>query len=238
MIICIKLLGNEMIKYTVQNTEKRWESNMKQKLVTLMACTLILSACSGTNEEADKEKEPQKKAAQKQPTEKDTSKINMNPEIFKKQDKNKTISETEMKRDIQQYLNADHDLKRIVENYEDKIYSDEKLSKKETSQIKHASKLTDENDNKFSNYINQNKLPKGYDKYAHKISRYIMGSNQYLKDLEEKIDTAMERAEDGKITLKELGDLNIKNDTVNGKQQKMIEDWLNEKDIQTRAFKK
>lgn len=227
-----------MIKYTVQNTEKRWESNMKQKLVTLMACTLILSACSGTNEEADKEKEPQKKAAQKQPTEKDTSKINMNPEIFKKQDKNKTISETEMKRDIQQYLNADHDLKRIVENYEDKIYSDEKLSKKETSQIKHASKLTDENDNKFSNYINQNKLPKGYDKYAHKISRYIMGSNQYLKDLEEKIDTAMERVEDGKITLKELGDLNIKNDTVNGKQQKMIEDWLNEKDIQTRAFKK
>lgn len=227
-----------MIKYTVQNTEKRWESNMKQKLVTLMACTLILSACSGTNEEADKEKEPQKKAAQKQPTEKDTSKINMNPEIFKKQDKNKTISETEMKRDIQQYLNADHDLKRIVENYEDKIYSDEKLSKKETSQIKHASKLTDENDNKFSNYINQNKLPKGYDKYAHKISRYIMGSNQYLKDLEEKIDTAMERVEDGKITLKELGDLNIKNDAVNGKQQKMIEDWLNEKDIQTRAFKK
>ncbi|AMY06165.1 NDxxF motif lipoprotein [Staphylococcus condimenti] len=211
---------------------------MKQKLATLMACTLILSACSGSNEETDKEKEPQKKATQKQPTEKDTAKINLNPEIFKKQDKNKTISEAEMKRDIQQYLNADHDLTRITENYEDKMYSDEKLTKKEASQIKHASKLTDENDNNFSNYINQNKLPKGYDKYAHKISRYIMTSNQYLKDLEEKIDTAMDRAGKGKLTLKELEDLDIKNDAVNGKQQKVIEDWLKEKDIQTRAFKK
>lgn len=56
-----------------------------------MACTLILSACSGTNEEADNEKEPQKKAAQKQPTEKDTSKINMNPEIFKNKTKIKQL---------------------------------------------------------------------------------------------------------------------------------------------------
>ena len=212
---------------------------MKRIMIMLLACGCILSACSMSGDkEAEHKDKPEKKVTQKQPTEKDASKINLHPEIFTKKAKNKTISEAEMKRDIQQYLNADHDLTKISEHYQDAMYSEKGLSKEEANHIKQAGKLTDKNDNNFADYINQNKLPKGYDRNTHKISRYITTSNQYLRDMEEKIDTVMENSKDGKVSIKEIGDIGSDSDVVNGKQQKQIEDWLDEKGIQTRAFTK
>ncbi|KXA42506.1 MULTISPECIES: NDxxF motif lipoprotein [Staphylococcus] len=103
--------------------------------------------------------------------------------------------------------------------------------------LKKASELASTNDNNFAQYINENRLPKGYDGHAHKINRYITNSNQYLRDIDEKIDTAIASSKNGRVSVKEVGAIEKGNDKPNKREQKKIEKILEEENIDTRAFK-
>ncbi|AVO01171.1 NDxxF motif lipoprotein [Staphylococcus simulans] len=221
-----------------------------KKLITgllFASITLILSGCASSEVKEVKQEakqEPTQKAPPQQEHKKDTGsaksegqQVDLNPSIFDKKKKNQKLTKAELKQDIQTYLNADHDITRIYEHYQQKLHSKEGLSKRDAKHIEKASELASTNDNNFAQYINENRLPKGYDGHAHKINRYITNSNQYLRDIDEKIDTAIASSKNGRVSVKEVGAIEKGNDKPNKREQKKIEKILEEENIDTRAFK-
>lgn len=209
--------------------------------------TLVLSGCTASDmqeaKQADEQKSTQKVPTQqeqkrdKEPAKAESQSLELNPTIFDKKKKNQELSKAELKQDIQTYLDAYHDITRIYEHYQDKLYSKEGISKSDAKHIEHASALASKNDNNFAQHINENRLPKGYGSYAHKINRYIMNSNQYLRDIDEQIDTAMATSKNERVSVKEVGEIENADDQSNKREQKKIEKILEDENIETRAFK-
>ena len=98
------------------------------------------------------------------------------------------------------------------------------------------SKLTKENDENFSNYILKNTLPEGYQKETNRISKYITASNEILYGLDGTLSNITEDLNEGIIPEINLGSIKSKTEAVNGREQKKIEDFLDEKDISTKAI--
>lgn len=221
---------------------------MKKQIAGLLfaSMTLAVSGCSNSEVKEVKQEakqEPTQQAPTQQEQKKDTGpakaegeQLDLHPDIFDKKKKNQTLTKDELKKDIQTYLNADHDITRIYEHYQEKLHSKEGISKGDAKHIERASALASTNDNNFSQYINENRLPKKYDGHAHKINRYITNSNQYLRDIDEKIDAAIASSKNGRITAKDIGEIEKGNDKPSQREQKKIEKILEEEQIDTRAF--
>ncbi|MGC9649388.1 NDxxF motif lipoprotein [Staphylococcus warneri] len=93
--------------------------------------------------------------------------------------------------------------------------------------------MSKENDQNFEDYIRKNELPKGYKEGTELTGKYTKETNDYLNQLTSKLQKL-----DKKDT-KEIDKLNSKyKDKVNGKQQKKVENFLKDKDIETKAFEK
>ncbi|MGK0542793.1 NDxxF motif lipoprotein [Staphylococcus haemolyticus] len=150
--------------------------------------------------------------------------------IFDKTTKNQKISESTIKKDIKTYLDTDRKLTDAREPYEDKLDSDEKLSKKKEQKFNHIVDLQERNLKNFANYINNNQMPnKEYEQYTKKISNYMIAiyqTNQRALNLDED------------ASLKDILDVNKDKNIANGREQAKIEKFLKEKNIQTIAFDK
>ncbi|MHD0396673.1 NDxxF motif lipoprotein [Staphylococcus simulans] len=210
-------------------------------LVVVMTC--VSTGCT-TREVEEAKQTPTQKAPTQQEHKQDTGPaqaearpLDLNPAIFNKKKKNQRLTEDELKQAIQIYLNADHDITRIYEHYQAKLHSKTGISKSDAKHIQKASARASTNDNNFAQYINENRLPKGYDGHAHKINRYITNSNQYLRDIDEKIDTAIATSKHGRVSVQEVGEIEKESDQPTKQEQKKIKKILEEKHIETRAFK-
>ncbi|MBX9987368.1 MULTISPECIES: NDxxF motif lipoprotein [Priestia] len=95
------------------------------------------------------------------------------------------------------YLDTSEDLSNIRDQFEGTIDSDEKLNEAEAKKFEQLKDLVKENDHNFSSYISHNTLPEGYKKDSKRISRYIMGSNQILDELDQAIDDMVEHMSKG-----------------------------------------
>jgi len=156
--------------------------------------------------------------------------------IFSSSKNNAVIDEKEMKESIKTYLNTNEDLSNISDQFEEMMDSDQQLTKAEAKKLEQLNNLVKENDRNFSTYISHNTLPEGYKKESERISRFIMGSNQILDELDQAIDDMVEHMSEGDFSETEIESLMNKNEGVNGREQKKIENFLDDKNIDTKAF--
>ncbi|MDC0702119.1 MULTISPECIES: NDxxF motif lipoprotein [Priestia] len=156
--------------------------------------------------------------------------------IFSSSKNNAVIDEKEMKESIKTYLNTNEDLSNISDQFEEMMDSDQQLTKAEAKKLEQLNDLVKENDRNFSTYISHNTLPEGYKKESERISRFIMGSNQILDELDQAIDDMVEHISKGDFSETENESLMNKNEGVNGREQKKIENFLDDKNIDTKAF--
>ena len=136
--------------------------------------------------------------------------------IFTSEKQNSVIDEEEMKVSIKTYLDSFEELSNASEPFEDYI-NEEELTIEEQEKLDKINKLAKENDENFSNYISNNTLPEGYQEESERISQYITSVNELLAKV-----NIVSIVEKGKV--------------VNGKEQKKIEDFLDRKKIDTKAF--
>lgn len=204
---------------------------MMKKLLILgiLFLLIFITGCSnGHNTDINKADNSYKKVEKK----------SLPTKIFDNKTTNSQLSEQEIKDSIKLYLNSDDDLSKAKEYYQDKLDSEEKLSEVDSKEIKQLNKLTRENDNNFYNYIKNNRLSEGYNKYAFKISKYISTSNKVFENLDKQIDLTMNKlTENGEIPTEDFDEIKYDSKIVNGKEQDKIEKFLKEKNIKTRAFK-
>ncbi|ANF45641.1 MULTISPECIES: NDxxF motif lipoprotein [Priestia] len=155
---------------------------------------------------------------------------------FSSSKNNAVIDEKEIKESIKTYLDANEDLLNTSDQFEEMMDSDQQLTKAEAKKLEQLNDLVKENDRNFSTYISHNTLPEGYKKESERISRFITGSNQILDELDQAIDDMVERMSEGDFSETEIESLMNKNEGVNGREQKKIEHFLDDKNIDTKAF--
>lgn len=196
-------------------------------VIPVIILTFTLVGCSSSSEENDS-KDTSNDNKQSQNSSKHNHKIPKH--IFDKTTKNQKISESTIKKDIKTYLDTDRKLTDAREPYEDKLDSDEKLSKKKEQKFNHIVDLQERNLKNFANYINNNQMPnKEYEQYTKKISNYMIAiyqTNQHALNLDED------------ASLKDILDINKDKNIANGREQAKIENFLKEKNIKTIAFDK
>lgn len=196
-------------------------------VIPVIILTFTLVGCSSSSEEKNS-KDTSNDNKQSQNSSKHNHKIPKH--IFDKTTKDQKISENTIKKDIKIYLDTDRKLTDAREPYEDKLDSDEKLSKKKEQKFNHIVDLQERNLKNFANYINNNQMPnKEYEQYTKKISNYMIAiyqTNQRALNLDED------------ASLKDILDVNKDKNIANGREQAKIEKFLKEKNIQTIAFDK
>lgn len=196
-------------------------------VIPVIILTFTLVGCSSSSEEKNS-KDTSNDNKQSQNSSKHNHKIPKH--IFDKTTKNQKISESTIKKDIKTYLDTDRKLTDAREPYEDKLDSDEKLSKKKEQKFNHIVDLQEQNLNNFAKYIKNNQMPnKEYEQYTKKISNYMIATYQTNQ-------RALNLDEDA--SLKDILDINKDKNIANGREQAKIEKFLKEKNIKTIAFDK
>ncbi|PTI74859.1 NDxxF motif lipoprotein [Staphylococcus succinus] len=194
------------------------------KYTSVIALALLLTACSheapenkGSNQEAKATEIPK--------------------EVFSSQKKNENISENEMDSSIKKYLNTFD----ALNDNTSKIRN--KAEVNETNQIKlnKLTKLANKNDDHFKQFIESNKLPQQYKKGSLKVSDYVTSANEFINQLNDKVDETMDDSNSDKKKLKNVKAIHKINDKykahVNGKKQQEVEQFLDKHEINTTAFK-
>lgn len=198
-----------------------------RKLWYIMLMILMLGACSQEeNSQATEDTIPQ------------AGNIEIPNTIFTSERNDDVIDEEEMKSSIKTYLDSSEELFQASTLFEEILYSDQELTKSEVERLNEINKLVKENDENFANYITNNTLPKGYRKESKRVSHYITSINQYLYELDETIDDLVDNISDGKLMIKDIESLLLLDESnhVNGREQKKIEEFLDQKNIDTIAF--
>ncbi|UDI77228.1 NDxxF motif lipoprotein [Staphylococcus taiwanensis] len=195
--------------------------------ISTLVLTLSLVGCSSSSDEKNS-KDTSSDNKQSHNSANHNHKIPKH--IFDKTTKDQKISESTIKKDIKTYLDTDRKLTDAREPYEDKLDSDEKLSKKKEQKFNHIVDLQERNLKNFANYIKNNQMPnKEYEQYTKKISNYMIATYQTNQ-------RALNLDEDA--SLKDILDVNKDKAIANGREQAKIEKFLKEKNIKTIAFDK
>ncbi|MFU8691652.1 NDxxF motif lipoprotein [Rossellomorea sp. FS2] len=195
---------------------------MKKRVVGVIAALLVLCGCQQAEPYQDLEDEPVATL----------SEVDVPDAIFTSDRKGASITEEEIRSAIILYLNSSEDLDAVMEAFQETIYSEEELTRVEKDKVNKTISLIEENDHNFSDFITSNSLPADYDKGADRISQYITDYNDYIRSL----DKAFDRFDKGEMKVSDLETILGSTGTVNGREQKKIEDFLRDKDIKTRAF--
>lgn len=138
--------------------------------------------------------------------------------VFESDKEDEVISEDEMKESLSTYLDTYGALSNIQFELMERMY--EESGKEEQDLMKQVNRQLKKNDDNFSDYIDENTLPDGYEVDTLRIYTYISSSNAFM----------IEEMEDWTAVF------NIP-DNVSGREQAKIEEFLDEKDIETTAFK-
>ncbi|WP_323703813.1 NDxxF motif lipoprotein [Mammaliicoccus sp. Dog046] len=158
--------------------------------------------------------------------------------VFESDLKNESLTKSEIHKSIQRYLDTNESIYKVTSNIEEKVWDEKPLTQKEAKQLKESRKLLRENDQNFSQYIENNQLPKGYKKETKRLSTYFTTYNKTIGDMDDKVQKIQGQSEKGKIPTKEIKDLHVDTSKVNGREQAKIEKFLKQIKVKTNAFKK
>lgn len=156
--------------------------------------------------------------------------------IFTSEKQNSVIDEEEIKLGIKTYLDSHNELDNASLPFQEIIDDGKELNKKDIEKLAQITKLTKENDENFSNYILNNTLPTGYQDEAERISQYITAYNEILYELDEILSNLIDDANKGVFPKINVESIMNKMGVVNGSEQKKIEEFLDKKNIKTKAF--
>lgn len=193
------------------------------KYTSVIALALLLTACS--HEESENKGSDQEAKATEIPK-----------EVFSSQKKNENISENEMNSSIKKYLNTFD----ALDDNTSKIRSKAELNGTDQMKLNKLTKLTNKNDGNFKQFIESNKLPKQYKKGSLKVSAYVTSANEFINQLNDKVDETMKDSNSDNQKLKNVKAIHKINDKykahVNGKKQQEVEQFLDKHEINTTAF--
>lgn len=193
------------------------------KYISVIALTLLLTACSH-GESENKGSDQEAKATE------------IPKEVFSSQKKNENISANEMDSSIKKYLNTFD----ALDDNTSKIRSKAELNETDQMKLNKLTKLTNKNDDNFKQFIESNKLPKQYKKESLKLSAYVTSANEFINQLNDKVDESMKDSNSDKKKLKNVKVIHKINDKykahVNGKKQQEVEQFLDKHEINTTAF--
>lgn len=193
------------------------------KYISVIALTLLLTACSH-GESENKGSDQEAKATE------------IPKEVFSSQKKNENISANEMDSSIKKYLNTFD----ALDDNTSKIRSKAELNETDQMKLNKLTKLTNKNDDNFKQFIESNKLPKEYKKESLKLSAYVTSANEFINQLNDKVDETMKDSNSDKKKLKNVKVIHKINDKykahVNGKKQQEVEQFLDKHEINTTAF--
>ncbi|MFD1449400.1 MULTISPECIES: NDxxF motif lipoprotein [Oceanobacillus] len=196
-----------------------------RKIIYSLLIILLLSACS-QEENTDM-------------TENDVislENIEIPDTIFISEENNHVIDKEEMKQSIKTYLDISEELENASYPFEELIDDDQELNEIELEKFNKINSLIKENDDNFSNYILHNTLPEGYQEESERISQYITASHQYLYKLDEALNDLTDNISEGNFSDIDMESIIDESGTVNGREQKKIEEFLNQENIHTKAF--
>lgn len=193
------------------------------KYISLITLALLLVACS-KRESENKSSDQEAKATE------------IPKKVFSSQKSDEKISEDEMGSSIKKYL----DTFDALDENTSKIRDKDELNEKDQNKLNKLTKLTNKNDENFKQFIENNQLPKQYEKGSLKVSDYVTSVNELMNKINDKVDATMDDSNTDQTKLKNVGEIKEINaqykKQVNGKKQKEVEQFLNKHDIQTKAF--
>jgi len=166
----------------------------------------------------------------------DTNNVKVPSTIFYSDKQNSVIDEEEMKSSIKTYLDTHEELSLASSPFQEIIDEEKELTKSDLEKLKQINRLTRENDDNFLNYISQNTLPQGYQEESERISRYITSLNGMLDELDTVLDQLTDDLNEDVIPTVNMDSLYKSSKVVNGREQKKIEEFLENKNIKTKAF--
>lgn len=165
-----------------------------------------------------------------------TQNVEIPSKIFTSEKENSVIDEEEIKVSIKTYLDSHEELDKASYPFQEMMDEEKELNKNELEKLAKITNLTKENDENFSKYILNNTLPEGYQKEAERISQYITAYNEIFYELDEILSNFTEDVNKGVFTKINIESIINKSDVVNGREQKKIEEFLDKKNIDTKAF--
>ncbi|MGE7887453.1 NDxxF motif lipoprotein [Bacillus cereus] len=191
----------------------------KYILYPLMLLTILfLSACSNSAEL----KEENDVQSMKDVT------IKIPENIFSSSKKNETINEDEMKQSIKNYIDYNWELSENIIPLSSAL-SDENVTESDREKLQKLIDLAQQNDANFDNFISNNTIPNDYKKPSKEIYEFISSSTALSVELDQELDKL---AQDGNLFKTDFS-FTKRFEKVNGRKQKEIEKFLNEKNIKT-----
>lgn len=158
--------------------------------------------------------------------------------VFESDLTNEKLSKSEIHKSVLRYLDTNESIYKVTTKIEEKVWDEQPLTKREADQLEEGRKLLEKNDQNFSNYIENNTLPNGYQKETNRISQYFTSYNQTIKNLDQQVQKIEDKAEKGTISTKDIKDIVPDSQNVNGRQQEKIEKFLKQINVKTNAFKR
>lgn len=195
-----------------------------KKVCSFLLIVLVLTACSQqANEDMIEEDEEEMLSM---------AEVKIPEVIFTSEKQREVIDEDELKSTIQLYLDSSEELFIAIEPFLDALDEEEELDAEELGKMNTIYTLMKENDENYFNYILTNTLPEEYQEESVRISRFITAANQLLYEIEG-IENATSEGNIPNVDFKSmLGNIGA----ASGKEQKKIEDFLDQHDIKTKAF--
>ncbi|EOQ18097.1 NDxxF motif lipoprotein [Bacillus cereus] len=191
----------------------------KYTLYSLMLLTLLfLSACSNS---------VQPKEENDVQSIKDVA-IKVPENIFSSSKKNETINEDEMKQNIKNYIDYSWELSENIIPLAS-TNSDKNFTESDQEKLQKLIDLAKQSDMNFHEFISNNNLPNDYKKPSKEIYEFMSSSTAIFVELDQELDKL---AEDGNLFKTDFS-FTKRFEKVNGRKQKEIETFLNEKNIKT-----
>ncbi|WP_419180594.1 NDxxF motif lipoprotein [Bacillus cereus] len=191
----------------------------KYTLYSLMLLTLLfLSACSNS---------VQPKEENDVQSIKDVA-IKVPENIFSSSKKNETINEDEMKQNIKNYIDYSWELSENIIPLAS-TNSDKNFTESDQEKLQKLIDLAKQNDMNFHEFISNNNLPNDYKKPSKEIYEFMSSSTAIFVELDQELNKL---AQDGNLFKTDFS-FTKRFEKVNGRKQKEIETFLNEKNIKT-----
>ena len=158
------------------------------KYISLITLALLLVACS-KGESENKSSDQEAKATE------------IPKKVFSSQKSDEKISEDEMGSSIKKYLDTFDTLDENTSKIRDK----DELNEKDQNKLNKLTKLTNKNDKNFKQFIENNQLPKQYEKGSLKVSDYVTSVNELMNKINDKVDATMDDSNTDQTKLKNVG---------------------------------
>lgn len=205
-----------------------------KSVIIYSSLALLLVGCG--NEESSASKDNEHNNSEQQSNKHENAKLPT--VVFESDLTNEKLSKSEIHKSIQRYLDTSESIYKVTTKIEEKVWDEQPLTKREADQLEEGRKLLEKNDQNFSNYIENNTLPNGYQKETNRISQYFTSYNQTIKNLDQQVQKIEDKAEKGTISTKDIKDIVPDSQNVNGRQQAKIEKFLKQINVTTNAFKR